>query len=244
MTKHGACILVVDDEREIVRALQKSLVAHGYQVLTATNGKAAITMIFQQHPDLVILDLLMPEMGGLEVCRQVRATSTIPIIVLSVRDAEHEKVEALDLGADDYVAKPFHMDEVLARIRVALRRIAAISLGTEPRFQAGPLTVDLASRQVQLAGKDLSLTPIEYDLLKLFINQRGKVLTRDMLLREIWGDDEPDRRHSLHAYVARLRQKIEPVPERPRFILTLPGVGYRFQEQVEEEITSPPLRES
>lgn len=239
MTKHGACILVVDDEREIVRALQKSLVAHGYHVLTATNGKAAITTIFQQHPDLVLLDLLMPEMSGLEVCRQVRATSTIPIIVISVRDAEHEKVEALDLGADDYVAKPFHMDEVLARIRVALRRLAAVSLGTEPRFQAGPLTVDFASRRVQLGDREIALTPIEYDLLKCFINQRGKVLTRERLLREIWGDDEPDRRHSLHAYVARLRQKIEPVPERPRFILTLPGVGYRFQEQV-EEMESPP----
>lgn len=244
MNKHGACILVVDDEREILRALQKSLVAHGYQVLTASNGKAAINMIFQQHPDLVVLDLLMPEMGGLEVCRQVRATSNIPILVLSVQDTERDKVEALDLGADDYIAKPFHMNEVLARIRVALRRIAANSLGTEPRFHAGPLTVDFASRQVQLDGKNLSLTPIEYDLLKLFINQRGKILTRDMLLREIWGDDEPDRRHSLHAYVARLRQKIEPVSERPRFILTIPGVGYRFQEQAEEVAIQPPLRRS
>lgn len=244
MNKHGACILVVDDEREILRALQKSLVAHGYQVLTATNGKAALTLISQQHPDLVILDLLMPEMDGLEVCRQVRTTSNIPIIVLSVQDAERDKVRALDLGADDYVAKPFHMNEVLARIRVALRRLAAISLGTEPRFQAGPLVVDFALRQVQLDGEELSLTPIEYDLLKLFINQRGRILTRDMLLREIWGDDEPDRRHSLHAYVARLRQKIEPIPERPRFILTIPGVGYRFQEQAEETASQAPLRKS
>jgi two-component system KDP operon response regulator KdpE len=235
MNKQGASILVVDDEREIVRALQRSLVAHGYRVLTASNGKDAVTMIFQQRPDLVVLDLLMPGMSGLEVCRQVRATSNVPIIVLSVKDAERDKVEALDLGADDYVAKPFHMDEVLARIRVALRRIARSSQGTEPRFQFGPLSVDFDRRHVEVDGKALALTPIEYDLLKLFINQRGKVLTRQMLVHEVWGDEEQDRQHSLHVYVARLRQKIEPVPERPAFILTIPGVGYRFQETAEEE---------
>jgi two-component system KDP operon response regulator KdpE len=235
MNKQGASILVVDDEREIVRALQRSLVAHGYRVLTANNGKDAVTMIFQQRPDLVVLDLLMPKMSGLEVCRQVRATSNVPIIVLSVKDAERDKVEALDLGADDYVAKPFQMDEVLARIRVALRRIARSAQGTGMRFQAGPLSVDFDRRQVALAGKALSLTPIEYDLLKVFISQRGKVLTRQMLVREVWGEEDQDRQHSLHVYVARLRQKIEPVPERPSFILTIPGVGYRFQEAPEEE---------
>jgi two-component system KDP operon response regulator KdpE len=234
MNKQGASILVVDDEREILRALQRSLVAHGYRVLTATNGEAAIEMIFQQRPDLVVLDLLLPGKSGLEVCRQVRATSSIPIIVLSVKDAERDKVEALDLGADDYVAKPFHMNEVLARIRVALRRLAKTSLGTEPRFQAGPLSVDFAQRQVQLTGKNLSLTPTEYDLLKIFISQRGKLLTRRMLVQELWGSEESEREHSLHVYVARLRQKIEPLPERPRFILTIPGVGYRFQEMPEE----------
>jgi two-component system KDP operon response regulator KdpE len=237
MKKPGASILVVDDEREILRALQRSLVAHGYRVLTASNGEDALSTIAQQRPDLVVLDLLMPGMSGLEVCRQVRATSSLPIIVLSVKDTEHDKVEALDLGADDYVAKPFHMNEVLARIRVALRRIAHTSLGTEPRFQAGPLSIDFAQRLVELNGEALALTPTEYDLLKVFISYRGKLLTRKMLVRELWGNDGQDRGHSLHVYVARLRQKIEPVPERPRFIQTIPGVGYRFQESVEEEIS-------
>lgn len=243
MNKRGASILVVDDDREILRALQRSLAAHGYQVVTAHDGAEAVDLIFQQRPDLVVLDLLMPGMSGLEFCRQVRVTSNIPIIVLSVKDAERDKIEALDLGADDYVAKPFHMNEVLARVRVSLRRLAGVSLGTEPRFQAGPLLVDFARRQVQLHNKNLSLTPIEYDLLKIFIGRRGKILTRQMLLKEIWGGEEPDRRHSLHAYVARLRQKIEPIPERPRFILTIPGVGYRFQETPEEG-NKPALRES
>jgi two-component system, OmpR family, KDP operon response regulator KdpE len=242
MNKQGALILIVDDEREIVRTLQRSLVAHSYRVLTASNGKDAVAMIFQQRPDLVVLDLLMPGMGGLEVCRQVRVTSNIPIIVLSVKDAERDKVEALDLGADDYVAKPFHIDEVLARIRVALRRIARRVQGAEPCFQTGPLSVDFDRRQVELNGKVLSLTPIEYNLLKTFISQRGKVLTRQMLVHEVWGDEEQDRQHSLHVYVARLRQKIEPVPERPTFIFTIPGVGYRFQELPEEEATLGALR--
>jgi two-component system KDP operon response regulator KdpE len=235
MKKAGASILVVDDEREILRALQRSLTAHGYRVLTASNGEDALNTLAQQRPDLMVLDLLMPGLSGLEVCRQVRATSSLPIIVLSVKDTEHDKVEALDQGADDYVAKPFHMNEVLARIRVALRRLAGISLGTEPRFQAGPLAVDFARRQVELNGMALSLTPTEYNLLKIFIGYRGKLLTRTMLMRELWGSAEQDRGHSLHVYVARLRQKIEPVPERPRFILTIPGVGYRFQENDDEE---------
>ena len=232
--KQGASILVVDDEREILRALQRSLVAHGYRVMTANSGEEAVPLIFQQRPDLIVLDLLLPGISGLEVCRQVRATSAIPILVLSIKDTEREKIEALDLGADDYVAKPFHMNEVLARIRVALRRLARSETGTEPRFQAGPLVVDFARRQVQLSGKTISLTPIEYDLLKVLINHRGKLLTRQMLLQAIWGAAEDDRDHSLHVYVARLRQKIEPVQEHPRFILTVPGVGYRFQETPEE----------
>lgn len=236
MNKQGALILVVDDEREIVRALQHSLSSHGYRVLTADNGSDALTVIFQQRPDLVVLDLMMPRMSGLEVCRQVRATSDLPIIVLSVKDAEHEKVEALDLGADDYVAKPFHMNEVLARIRVALRRMARRTQGTDARFQTGPLVVDFDRRQVELAGKEISLTPIEYDLLKIFIRHRGKLLTRQMLVQEVWGEEDQDRQHSLHVYVARLRQKIEPLPDHPHLILTTPGVGYRFLEWPEEEV--------
>lgn len=234
MKKPGASILVVDDEREILRALQRSLSAHGYQVVTATSGESALTALAQYRPDLMVLDLLLPGISGLEVCRQVRVASSLPIIVLSVKDTEQDKIQALDLGADDYVAKPFHMNEVLARIRVALRRIAHSAPGTEPRFQAGPLSIDFAQRLVEFNGQPVLLTPTEYDLLKTFVIYRGKLLTRTMLMRELWGNTSQGRGHSLHVYVARLRQKIEPVPERPRFILTIPGVGYRFQE-VEEE---------
>jgi two-component system, OmpR family, KDP operon response regulator KdpE len=233
MSKRGVSILVVDDEQEIVRALRRSLIAHGYTVLTASSGEEAIEAVSQHRPDLLLLDLLLPGMSGLEVCRRVRAESNVPIIVLSVKDAERDKVEALDLGADDYVAKPFGMKEVLARVRVALRRVIHPPSGAEPRFQAGPLSVDFAQRRVRVEGRDISLTPTEYDLLKVFITHRGKILTRQMLLKEVWGDKAHARTHSLHVYVAQLRQKIEPLPERPRFILTIPGVGYRFADEVE-----------
>jgi len=233
MSKRGASILVVDDEREIVRALRRSLSAHGFTVLTASSGEEAVRLVSQQRPDLLLLDLLLPGMSGLEVCRQVRAVSNVPIIVLSVKDTERDKVEALDLGADDYVAKPFGMKEVLARVRVALRRVAQAPSGTEPRFQAGPLSVDFAQRRVQVHGREVPLTPTEYDLLKVFITHRGKLLTRQQLLKEVWGTETHARTHSLHVYVAQLRQKIEPDPERPRFIFTIPGVGYRFTDEVE-----------
>jgi two-component system KDP operon response regulator KdpE len=232
MNKHGATILVVDDEQEIVRGLKRGLSAHGYHVLTADNGEKAINVISQQRPDLLLLDLLLPGMSGLEVCRRVRASSNIPIIVLSVKDTERDKVEALDLGADDYVAKPFGMNEVLARVRVALRRLAQPSSGAAPRFQAGPLSVDFAQRRVLLNGQEVAITPTEYDLLKVFILHRGKILTRQQILNEVWGAATHNRTHSLHVYIAQLRQKIEPDPRHPRFILTIPGVGYRFNDEI------------
>ncbi len=233
MSKSGASILVVDDEKEIVRALQRSLTAHGYKVFTAGSGEKAIKVTTQHRPDLLLLDLMLPGMSGLEVCRRVRAESNVPIIVLSVKETERDKVEALDLGADDYIQKPFGMNEVLARIRVALRHAAQVQSGTEPCFQAGPLQVDFAQRRVLVNGQEVGLTPTEYDLLKVFITHRGKLLTRQMLLTLVWGAEAHARTHSLHVYVAQLRQKIEPVPERPRFILTVPGVGYRFTEEAE-----------
>ena len=238
MSKNGASILVVDDEREIVRALRRGLSAHGYTVLTASSGEEAIELVSRQRPDLLLLDLLLPGMSGLEVCRRVRAASNVPIIVLSVKDTERDKVEALDLGADDYVAKPFGMNEVLARVRVALRRMIQPASGAEPRFQIGPLEVDFARRRVLVAGEEVSLTPTEYDLLKVFIAHRGKILTRQMLLNEVWGAAAHARTHSLHVYVAQLRQKIEPLPEHPQLILTIPGVGYRFAGEAEPEKSS------
>jgi two-component system, OmpR family, KDP operon response regulator KdpE len=228
MSKGGARILVVDDEVEIMRALQRSLTAHGFEVFTASTGEDALAAIASHRPDLMLLDLGLPGISGLEVCKRVREQSNLPIIVLSVKDAERDKVRALDLGADDYVPKPFGMDEVLARIRVALRHTAQASSGTEPSFTVGPLKVDFAQRQVQVNGKNVKLTPTEYDLLKVLIKNSGKILTRQMLLSQVWGTGYGTESHYLHVYIGQLRRKIEPDPAHPRFILTVSGVGYRF----------------
>jgi two-component system KDP operon response regulator KdpE len=233
MNKHGATVLVVDDEQEIVRVLRRNLIAHGYMVLVAESGEEAIEVVSQQRPDLLLLELLLPGISGLEVCRKIREASNVPIIVLSIKDTERDKVEALDLGADDYVSKPFGIDEVLARVRVILRRVVQPPNGAAPCYQAGPLSVDFARRRVQLNGQEVALTPTEYSLLKAFITYRGKILTRQQLLKEVWGTYAYGRTHSLHVYVAQLRQKIEPVPGRPSFILTIPGVGYRFTDEAE-----------
>ena len=231
MTKTGARILVVDDEIEIVRALQRSLTAHGYEVFTAGSGEEGLEAIAHYRPDLMVLDLGLPGMSGLEVCRRVRAQSSLPIIVLSVKDTERDKVMALDLGADDYVSKPFGMDEVLARIRAALRHSAQPQSGAEPIFSAGPLRVDFAQRQVQVNGQEVKLTPTEYDLLKALIKNSGKIMTRQMLLSQVWGTGYGAESHYLHVYVGQLRRKIEPDPTNPRFILTISGVGYRFNAE-------------
>ncbi|GCE16538.1 response regulator transcription factor [Dictyobacter kobayashii] len=232
MNKLGAHILLVDDEPEIVRALRRSLTAHGYRVLVARNGEDALRITFQQRPDVILLDLVLPGMSGLDVCRQIREVSNVAIIVLSAKGAERDKVEALDLGADDYIQKPFGIDEVLARIRATLRHVANAQAGTEPKLHVGPLSIDFASRVVQLDGVTINLTPTEYDLLKAFLTHRGKILTRQMLLHLVWGPEAESRTHSLHVYVAQVRQKIEPDPLHPRFILTVPGVGYRFPEEL------------
>lgn len=233
MSKSGARILVIDDDIEIVRVLQSSLEAHGYQVFTAQNGERALQEITICRPDLLVLDLGLPDISGLEVCQRVRTISNIPILVLSVKDTERDKVRALDLGADDYVSKPFSMEEVLARIRVALRHVARIQTGTEPHFRVGPLRIDFARRYVTVNEQEVSLTPTEYDLLKVLITHSGKILTRHMLLSGVWGTDAAANVHSLHVYVGQLRRKIEPVPEHPRFIQTVPGVGYRFNDEEE-----------
>jgi two-component system KDP operon response regulator KdpE len=228
MSKRGARILVVDDEVEIMRALQRSLAAHGYEVFVAKNGEEALEEVTRHRPDLILLDLGLPGISGLEVCKKVRESSNLPIIVLSVKDTERDKVLALDLGADDYVSKPFSVNEVLARVRVALRHSAQVQTGTEPIFSAGPLRVDFAQRQVQVNGQDVKLTPTEYDLLKALIKNSGKIMTRQMLLSQVWGTGYGTEAHYLHVYIGQLRRKIEPDPAHPRFILTISGVGYRF----------------
>jgi two-component system KDP operon response regulator KdpE len=228
MSKGGARILVVDDEIEILRALQRSLTAYGYEVFTAGSGEEALEAITHHRPDLMLLDLGLPGISGLEVCKQVRTQSNLPIIVLSVKNAERDKVLALDLGADDYVSKPFGINEVLARVRVALRHAAQVKAGTEPTFVAGPLKVDFAHRLVQVNGQEVKLTPTEYDLLKALIKNIGKIMTRQMLLSQVWGTGYGSEAHYLHVYIGQLRRKIEPDPAHPRFILTVSGVGYRF----------------
>lgn len=231
MSKSGARILVVDDEVEILRALQRNLSAHGYEVFTASSGEEALGEISMHRPDLMLLDLGLPGMSGLEVCKKVRAESNLPIIVVSVKDTERDKVLALDLGADDYVSKPFSANEVLARIRVALRHSAQVQAGTEPVFVAGPLQVDFAQREVTVNGSEVKLTPTEYDLLKALIKNNGKIMTRQMLLSQVWGVGYGADSHYLHVYIGQLRRKIEPDPAHPRFILTISGVGYRFSSE-------------
>ncbi len=224
----GASILVVDDEPAISRALRTILSRHGFQVELAESGSEAIESFLRHHPDIVVLDLGLPDMDGTEVVRQLRGFSMTPIVVLSVRGAERDKVAALDLGADDYLTKPFGVDELLARIRVALRHAARSSQGTAPVFRTGELEVDLERRLVMVRGKEVHLTPTEYQLLKAFVSHPNKLLTDLMLLREVWGPEYGSEAHYLHVYVARLRKKIEADPQDPRYLITEPGVGYRL----------------
>ena len=224
-----ARILLVDDEVPIQRAVAPLLRARGYDVDVAGTGAEALKVIKTQPPDLIVLDLGLPDIEGTEVCRRIRAFSDVPVVVLSARGGEADKVAALDLGADDYVTKPFGPEELLARIRVALRHIARPNTGTERRIRSGELVVDLERREVSVAGRPVHLTPTEYDLLKVFLTNANKVLTDRMLLQQVWGPDYGDESHYLHVYVARLRRKIEDDPQEPKFLTTEPGVGYRFR---------------
>ncbi len=227
MTGQPIRILVVDDEPQIRRLLRTSLGAHQYQVLEAASGQAALVAAAEERPDLLILDLGLPDMDGLDVMSRLREWSDLPVIVLSVRDREMEKVEALDRGADDYVTKPFGMSELLARIRATLRHRLQGEVEA-PVFQSGDLSVDLARRQVTVSGQEVHLTPKEYDLLRLLVTHAGKVLTHQQLLRQVWGPGYEQETHYLRVHIGQLRQKIETIPAQPRYILTEPGVGYRL----------------
>jgi two-component system KDP operon response regulator KdpE len=224
----GARILVVDDETAIVRVVRANLARHGFQVETVGSGEAALERLGGYHPDLILLDLGLPDGDGSQVIREVRVHSNLPIIVLSVRDAERDKVAALDLGADDYLTKPFGVDELLARVRVALRHAAHPTRGREAVVRAGELELDLAQRRVRLEGEEVRLSPTEYALLKTFATYPNKVLTDRTILQQVWGPEYGSEAHYLHVYVARLRKKIERDPQRPRYLVTEPGVGYRF----------------
>jgi two-component system KDP operon response regulator KdpE len=229
MTETGARVLVVDDEPAIRRFLRASLSAHGYAIFEADTGQAALSAVTADRPDLVILDLGLPDLDGIQVTRLLREWTHIPIIILSVRGQEADKIAALDAGADDYVTKPFGAGELLARMRVALRR--AGQSGVEPVFSSDDLTVDLTRRVVTVAGRDVQLTPTEYDLLRVLVTNAGKVLTHRQLLRELWGPGYEQETHMLRVNISNLRRKIEPDPSRPHYIVTEPGVGYRLRDR-------------
>jgi len=218
-------VLVVDDEPQILRALQLKLRAAGYAVDTAATAADALAGAAARPPDAVILDLLLPDGRGTDVCRELRGWSSAPILVLSAVGEEDEKVAALDAGADDYVTKPFSVEELLARLRAALRRTAPSG---EPVLEVGRLRLDLEKHLFSVDGTQVAVTPNEYDLLRLFMRNEGKLLTHPAILREVWGPAYREESNYLHVYVSHLRRKIEPDPARPRYLLTEPGVGYRL----------------
>ena len=230
MTETSARVLVVDDEPAIRRFLRASLAAHGYAIFEAGDGQSALSAVSADRPDLVILDLGLPDLDGIEVTRLLREWTRIPIIILSVRGQEADKIAALDAGADDYVTKPFGAGELLARMRVALRR--AGQSGVELVFTSDDLMVDLTRRVVTVAGREVQLTPTEYDLLRVLVTNAGKVLTHRQLLREVWGMGYEQEMHMLRVNISNLRRKIEPDPSRPHYIVTEPGVGYRLRASV------------
>ncbi len=221
----GQRILVVDDEPQILRALRTTLRGAGYEVDTAATVEAALAAAAARPPEAVILDLVLPDGSGTDVCREFRTWSEAPVIVLSAVGEEREKVAALDAGADDYVTKPFSVDELLARLRAVLRRSVPVA---EPVIRIGELSIDVPNRTVLKDGSRVKLSPHEFDLLRVLAQNRGKLLTHRMLLREVWGPAYQVEAHYIHVYVSNLRRKIEPDPSRPRYLLTEPGAGYRL----------------
>lgn len=227
MSESGPRVLVVDDEPAIRRFLHTALAGHGYSLFEASSGQDALSAVVAHRPDLVLLDLGLPDMDGIEVTRRLREWTAIPIIIVTVQEQEAAKVAALDMGADDYVTKPFGMGELLARLRVALRRASAPAVA--PVFTSGSLTMDLARRLVMVDGRDVQLTPTEYDLLRVLVVHAGKVLTHRQLLRQVWGSGYEGETHLLRVNMSNLRHKLEPDAARPQLILTEPGVGYRLR---------------
>jgi two-component system, OmpR family, KDP operon response regulator KdpE len=220
-------VLVVDDEPQIRRALAINLRARGYDVELAEDGRAALDVAARSHPDVVVLDLGLPELDGVDVIKGLRGWSRVPIIVLSVRDAESDKVAALDAGADDYVTKPFGMDELLARLRAALRRAAPAE--EEATVETADFAIDLAAKRVTREGAEIRLTPTEWHLVEVLVRNRGRLVTQRQLLQEVWGPEYGEETNYLRVYMAQVRRKLEPEPSQPRYFITEPGMGYRFE---------------
>jgi len=224
-------ILIVDDELSIIKLLRANLEAKGYEVLAAMDGAEALQTFEMELPDLVILDIMMPKMDGFEVCRRLREWSQIPIIMLSARGDVSDKVKCLDIGADDYITKPFGAGELIARVRAVLRRTeVATTIPTQPSFGCGDIKISFAQRKVTVADKEVKLTPTEYSLLQELVLNAGKVLTHTYLLNKVWGPEYGEEREYLHVFVGRLRAKLEPDPTNPRYIMAVPGVGYQFKD--------------
>jgi len=221
-------VLVVDDEPQITRVLRTVLTNQGYQVRTASEGEAALASFGEWRPELVITDLYMPHMNGFELCKRIRSVSSVPIIVLSVKGEERTKVEALDAGADDYVTKPFGMDELLARVRAALRRSAGQAEGDVSSFEAGDFRIDLETRRVHARGQEIRLTPKEFDLFVYLARHPNRVITHRTLLEAVWGEASMEQPEYLRVFMGQLRKKLEPDPSTPRYLVTEPWVGYRF----------------
>ena len=226
MTLGNQRVLVVDDEAPIRRYLRAALGAQGLTVYESATGEEALQAVLSHRPDIIILDLGLPDMDGIEVTRRLREWSQTPIIILSVREAEQDKIAALDAGADDYLTKPFGTGELLARMRVALRK--QLSAANEPIFQSAGLTLDFSRRLVKVNEQEVQLTPTEYDLLKVLVTHAGKVITHRQLLKQVWGEGYDDM-HILRVNISNLRRKIESDPTRPHYLLTEPGVGYRLR---------------
>lgn len=227
MEENGYRVLVVDDEPEIRRFLRASLKTHQHEVVEAENGASAIAAVREAHPDLMVLDLGLPDIDGVEVTRRVRAWNQLPIIILSVRNREADKIEALNAGADDYLTKPFGVGELLARIRVVMRRVG--NVGTLPIYTVGDLIVDLDRHQVTVEAKEIDLTPTEFDILRILIQNAGKVVTQRQLIHKVWGPAYENESRLLRVNISNLRRKIEPNPNQPFYILTELGVGYRLK---------------
>ncbi|NLF66220.1 MAG: response regulator [Chloroflexi bacterium] len=228
MRDAGGRVLIIDDERPIRRFLSTVLQAHDYATFEASSGEDGLAAVTRYRPDVVILDLGLPGIDGIEVTRRLREWTTIPIIILSVRDQEADKIAALDAGADDYLTKPFGTGELMARLRATLRR--AVEPAGTPVLSFGDLTVDFTRRRVTRGTEEIQLTPTEYDLLRVLVSNAGKVVTHQQLLRQVWGEGYDGEVHLLRVNISNLRRKVEPEPARPRFVTTEPGIGYRFRD--------------
>lgn len=231
MSNRPLQVLVIEDELQIRRFLRTSLTSHGYSLLEASTGQEGIAQAAQLQPDCIILDLGLPDIDGLVVLQQIRAWSRVPVVVLTARGQEQEKITLLDAGADDYLTKPFGIGELMARMRVVMRRTADVAGSESPEVRIGDLQVDLARRQVFRGDEEVHLTPIEYKLLATLVKSAGRVVTQRQLLQEVWGPGYTDAPHYLRIYMQHLRHKLEADPARPRYLLTEPGVGYRLRDE-------------